>query len=102
MAKKKPLTTAELFYINSKGNVDTPEQIATDLGRNVTEIVEHIPEKKVSAPSVSDHIKRVTKSGSDKRGIAVMTPQASEMSDAIRTTRPTKLNDSFIHRCAGE
>lgn len=103
--KLVPLTTAELFYINQKAHAQTPESIASDIGKTVEEVLPHIPATtEPKATNVSDLIKRQTRSGADGRGIAIMTPQASEMSDATRGSRVgyNARRADCIHKPLGE
>ncbi len=111
MARPKkvvPLTTAELFYINQKAHLQTVEQIASDIGKTVEEVAPHIPEKPVpvepKSVTVSDLIKRQTRSGADARGVAVMTPGASELADATRGSRvgQSRRHTDCIHKPLGD
>lgn len=87
-------TAAELFYITEKARTSSPEDIAEALECSVEDVTPHIPANPVEGQGVPQKNKSmmhdlmggVSKSGK-RGGMAVMTPQGSQFSDATRPGR---------------
>ncbi len=87
------LSVAELHYITSLAGKTSPEEIAEALGRSVAEIQVHIPARQNSRMLAL--MGRQTKRGVENRGITVMTPDASSLSDDTRGSR-VKVSGRYV------
>ena len=105
MSKKKgPLSKIEKFYID-KNPGKSPEELAEDLGRSVTAVSKHCQTrsehvtstKKEGEHSVGDLMGNET-AEQKRRGVTIMTPAASELSDAVKSNPKPQLNDKVVHR----
>jgi len=104
MSKRGPLTKVEKFYIdNNPGK--SPEELAEDLGRSVTAVSKH-------SKTRSKHVTSTKKEGESfvgalmgretaeqkRSGVTIMTPAASELSDAVKSNPRPQLNEKVVHR----
>ena len=103
MTKKTgKLTKIEKFYIDNNTDKDA-EQIAKDLNRTKSSVNKHIQttnklshtsEAKSKSSNVSDLMGH-----KEGRGVTIMTPAASELSDETRPSRTTKArHHDAIHK----
>ena len=97
MSKKGPLSKAEKFYIENNSDM-TVDDIASDLNRStyvVGKYMAKIATDKADAINVSDLMAR-----KEDRGVTIMTPNASQVSDETRSTRiatePSRQDASYI------
>lgn len=97
------MTEAELFFIQEKSKTLSVEEIAKALNRDVTDVAQEYSNCVVSKPKEPTHMHRLmgTKTRRERSGVAIMTPAASELSDAVRTTS-TKLMDSCTYKPLGD
>lgn len=80
--KTGPLSNVEKFYIKNHWKVDAPEKIAKDMDRSLRMVNRYISECKLDDEDQIS-VKNNMNNDSDK-GVAIMTSEASELSDAIR------------------
>lgn len=107
----KTFTEAELFYITEKSRTSSPEEIAETLKCTVDDVKPHIPNQPVAGKGIDEKDKSMMhklmggQSQSGKRGgMSVMTPPASQFSDATRAGRTTNVqgrNVECIHKPLG-
>jgi len=86
--KRGPLNKAEKFYLD---NNDTPvEELAEDLNRSEKVINTYLTSTdNLQSPNTHTVGSLMGgKTGSGRKGVAVMTPAASELSDATRKIEP--------------
>jgi bifunctional ADP-heptose synthase (sugar kinase/adenylyltransferase) len=83
MTKKGPLSKAEKFYIKSKHEESNLEDLCKELDRAKSLVRTHITKcKKEETKKVANDIG--SQFASNDNGATVMTPNASEMADAMR------------------
>ena len=83
MTKKGPLSKAEKFYIESKHSEATLEELCKELDRAKSLVKTHITKcKKKKETEQRNDISSLF--ASNDNGATVMTPNASEMADAMR------------------
>ena len=88
MAKKGPLGKAEVFYIEHHREEHDADQLAKDLDRTKASITKYLKNNPSKAKSLLDqNIVR-------HKGGAVMTENASAMTDAVVSRKGTPLTDS--------
>ena len=104
MSKKSgPLTTVEKIYIDNNQDKSLKE-LAGDLNRNQKIIRGYIGDRKTPATTDAKGEGEAKIAGDlfghkEGRGVTVMTPAASEVADAHKSSTTTKTtNPSFIHR----
>ena len=104
MSKKSgPLTTVEKFYIDNNQDKNVKE-LAKDLNRNQKIVREYSGSPEVSKTAEAKGEKEPAIAGDlfghkEGRGVTVMTPAASEVADAHRSSTPKKSDSpSCIHR----
>ena len=86
MTKKGPLSKAEKFYIESKHGEVTLENLCKELDRAKSLVRTHITKcKKEETKKVANDI--ASQFATNDTGATVMTPNASEMADAMRGQR---------------
>ena len=111
---RKRLTKAELYYIEGHCGSQTAKEMAYDLRIPESLIQKHIDKLKLPMPSSEvdtetteqpvTHDKKddnALKAGKlfarkKDRGVVVMTPEAAELSDAVKQKTP-KINKGCIH-----
>ena len=102
--KTGKITKVEKFYINNNPNLDASD-LAKDLNRSVSFVKEHaekVDTGQVDTGHVDTAQEEKTSAGElfghkGDRGVTIMTPAASEVSDETRSTR---INVSKKHRNA--
>ena len=97
--KTGKITKVEKFYINNNPNLDASD-LAKDLNRSVSFVKKNA--EKVDTGHVDTTQEEKTSMGElfghkENRGVTIMTPAASEVSDETRSTR---INVSKKHRNA--
>ena len=83
MAKQGPLGTAEKFYIESKWTGDNLEEICTSLDRSKSAVKKHVAQSKIDKPEAFGAKNLMAR----RDGIAMMTEDASSLSDLSRNSR---------------
>ena len=104
MSKKGPLTKVDKFYIDNNSGL-TVEELASDLNRSVATISKHRKTKTKHVSSVKEDASSSivgdlmgNTTGSKRKGVTIMTPAASELSDETKSTSESKINTSVVHR----
>jgi uncharacterized protein YdaU (DUF1376 family) len=106
MSKRKgPLSKVDKFYIDNNSGL-TSEELASDLDRSVSTISKHRKTRTKHLASIKEDTKSSVvgdlmgnKTASQKRkGVTIMTPAASELSDEKKSTPLSKNSDSVVHR----
>jgi hypothetical protein len=101
--KKGPLSIVEKFYIVQNPHSSSNKELAAELGRTVKTIEKVIKEAKVEEP-IKDESDRVIdpkvesrtrklmgrKTATGRKGVSIMTKEASEYSDHTRSQRLDK------------
>jgi hypothetical protein len=83
MAKQGPLGTAEKFYIESKWDGKNLEDICKSLDRSKSSVKKYVAKCKVDEPEVFG-VKNLM---ARRKGLAIMTEDASSLADANKSTR---------------
>jgi len=112
MSKRKgPLSKVDKFYIDNNPDL-TAEELASDLDRSVNAVCKHLLRNGLQSKAKSKHVSAikkddtttvvgdllVSKTASQRKGVTVMTPAASELSDEVKATPQSKINTSVVHR----
>ena len=105
MSKKGPLTKVDKFYIDNNSGL-TSKELASDLDRSVATIAKHrkvktkhvASIKKETKSSVVGDLMRNTTASQKRKGVTIMTPAASELSDETKSTQSKINTPSVVHR----
>jgi len=89
MSKKSgPLNKAEKFYLDN--NEASAQELAEDLNRSEKVIKAYLKSTEKSDDFSSHNVGNLmgSKTGSGRKGVSIMTPAASELSDVTKKTLP--------------
>ena len=106
MSKKGPLTKVDKFYIENNSGL-TVEELASDLNRSVATISKHRKTKTEHVSSIKEdtnssivgNLMGNTTASQKRKGVTIMTPAASELSDETKSKSRSIINtSSVVHR----